>query len=750
MKLSDLIFRKNEPVSAHYSARTAGHLTAGVILFLLLNFAASIDASTKQTPREHPFLICTREQFPELRKRASEEPWRTMKENALERAAGGIESFDGGRGPIRLQRYLGACALAYIVDPDRKTKHAHRVYEKITNELADVVFDESQRWSGVVPSSAAAFVAIIALDIVQEDLPQPKIAACESVIDRQLGKINEKGAWELARLGAKGTWAVYNGTRTKPDDRYYKHYVTQMTEDGVSTVATTYAWARLVSSDSRPQKTGYADVLEFTGIDERYYDDPRLERFYRWLYGSSVTPARQFHAFGDFIPDRYSAGSTEPAFGNPALAYRVGRFDPLAARYMAWALEGREPPGHVLAYVLKRKDYKPKVPSSRLYPDGGAFLREPEDSPSSLAAALYNITVHPDWHMNQEINALSLSAYGARLLMNGGWLGPPTRPAKRNNTLTIDGKEHASRTGAGLEEGLISHGLDYGAGLSGDALPADASFIRSLFLVYAQDGVGGYFLTVDEVRSGKGETIHHYLHPSTETKPKVRVAKAEYDAKTELFNRAKTNRLAIFYGSSPGHVHRELSPSGSARADKKEHYRLEAVFPTERDGTSELITALYPYNRGHPKPELSRLSGDGATGVRLSHRSGPRDYVYATEGDKGYEVAHGVAFQGKVALFRREGGSVRFYFVRKGTRFRHRNIGLVSKKRVSLHLRGTKGRIHAEEETSVKFFHPEITNVQLGDESLEVKNKGEGWLKAVIPPGSNQQIRLVTEDPRQR
>lgn len=75
----------------------------------------------------------------------------------------------------------------------------------------------------------------------------------------------------LRRRASREPWASMRS------DAFYEKYLGQMTPDGVTSAAPMYAFARLGSGNDRPQKTAYADVLEFTGIDRRYYNNPKLK-----------------------------------------------------------------------------------------------------------------------------------------------------------------------------------------------------------------------------------------------------------------------------------------------------------------------------------------------------------------------------------------------------------------------------------------------------------------------------------------
>ena len=390
----------------------------------------------------HPFLIVKKDQFQAFRDKSSNEPWASMKADALTRSAkgSGVDAYD-------LQYYIGAAALSYILDEGNEQIHATRVKDAIINKYSRIEVSDDSAWGGVVPPMSSFFIAILALDIVYDALPIEDIAACEKVIEDQIFKIDRKGSWVDARYGTHGTWDIYKGDRTTPDDAYYNGIMNQITDDGVSPVTNHYAWERVGGGNSRVSKSGYMDVLEFTGIDKRYYENEKLIKFQRWLFGSSVNCAKEMAIFGDMLPNQ--------RIYNDMLHRRVVNFDDEAAGYAAWFHEGRPAFGNIISYLIPKKALpQPTVPSSQFYENGGAFFRENEDDPKGLHGVLYNIKSQDEWHTHNEVNGLALSGLGNRLLVNGGRLGAPTRPAALNNTLTINGGDHAKRVGGGIVEAL--------------------------------------------------------------------------------------------------------------------------------------------------------------------------------------------------------------------------------------------------------------------------------------------------------
>lgn len=690
--------------------------------------------------REHPFLLTSRAEFPALVERATREPWATMVAKARAQVEQGIPKPDDhkGRYAFKAQRFLGALAICYIVDEERRRTYAETYHQAMKDRK---LMRESFRnnggggWRRTVPPLGVIFTAIIVLDIVHDDLADDERTWIENQINYRLRNLRRKGTWTAARIGTLGTWAIYRGERTEPDDDYHQRIIRQITPDGVSRVSPNYAFARLVGGNGRPQKAAYADVLEYTGIDRRYYGDPRIARFYRWACGSSVTPAKQFYMFGDVAP----------YWGPPnaGLLYRVGKFDSQAATYAAWLLEDRTPPGHILPFLLMDAPLpEPEVPGSALFPTGGAFFREPADDPDSLGAMLYNLAPGPgDSHTHQEANGISLSAYGARLLVNGGWLGDTTDPAPANNTLTVGGREHRRYHGAGLQEGLIGPGIDYAAGDAGPAL-GKRHHVRSLVLVHGRSDAPGYAVIIDEVAAEPDDRVHTYFHPATERDVAVVAEGLHLAATIDHHVPVSGVHLDLFLAPEPATVALSEQPSGSLeRAPKSGHHRrIEVIHPTDDAGGLRTVTLLHPRREGQERPTVARLDLPGAaTGLRLVHPSGVADLLLASMPDA--DLAHdGVDLRGAAALVRRTGDAVPLMLARHATRLRIGPHGFTSEAPVSLALAGDLGRVRSDG-TTLTLFHPAIDAVDLNGAPAPIADRGEGWAAIEVPEGSHD-LRL--------
>ena len=635
--------------------------------------------------QEHPFLIVRSDQFASLRQKSETEPWKSMKSDAIARSnAGFSRSSSNSTNAYRLQAYIGAAALAYILDESNEQLHAERVRDAIINQYSQLELDDRGGWGGVVPNLGSFFVAILSLDIVYNALSEAEVSQCELVISNQIFTIARTGSWVDVRLGTHGTWDIYKGERTNPDDEYYNSIMHQITEDGVSPVTIHYAWERLGGGNSRISKSGYMDVLEFTGIDRRYYSNERLQKFFKWLFGSSVNTAKEMAIIGDMLPTQ--------SLHNDMLHRRVGNFDREAAAYAAWFHEGVDAWGNILTYILPQQALpSPQIPQSQLYTNGGAFFREKPDDPNGLHAVLYNIMSQDEWHTHEEVNGLALSGYGNRLLVNGGRLGSPVRAAALNNTLTIDGNNHQARIGGGIREGFTANELDYAIGLSGPALSNDVHE-RSLILIHAADGANAYCVLFDEVAADVGEQVKNYLHPANETQLQMVSSIEEYMALIDHKQTLSGAKLSFFFATPPLAVNIEKVPS--AVQDRypgyPDHNRLEAVYPTDTEGDANLITILFPHDPAHPKATFARISGSDFTGGTIAQTGGITDDTFESDGKRLIEY-NDITFQAKALIHRQIGGETRFYFAKDGTYFSHEGVGFESASPVSLYVRGNTG-----------------------------------------------------------
>lgn len=703
-------------------------LLFGISVFSCSPAAYDDSVGPGKNDQEHPFLIVKKSQFPAFRQRAAEEPWTSIKADAIRRSDAGFSwGSSNSQNAYGLQDFIGAAALAYILEEDRAQLHADRVRDAILDHYSRLDLSENRDWGGVVPNLGSFFVAILSLDIVYDALSEEDIQQCEKVISDQIFKLKREGSWADVRYGTHGTWDIYNGDRTGPDDAYYEGIMRQVTEDGVSPVTIHYAWERVGGGDSRISKSGYMDVLEFTGIDRRYYQNERLQKFQRWLFGSSVNTAKEMAIIGDMLPTQ--------GLHNDMLHRRVVNFDEEAAGYAAWFHEGRPAQGNILTYLLPKKALPaPKVPQSQWYPNGGAFFREKPDDPDGLHGVLYNITSQDEWHTHQETNGLALSGLGNRLLVNGGRLGAPTRPASLNNTLTINGEEHQSRLGGGLIEGFTTDQLDYACGAAGPALPGHAHQ-RSLLLVHRNDGTQPYFLLLDEVKTNAGETVNNYFHPANETRVSEIKSSMVYTAPVDHYPTVPGAQLGFFFITNPQTVNIEKVPGAipGRYPDYPEHNRLEAVYPTGRDVETPIATVLFPYRKSEALPAFERITEEGFAGGKIPHGNSTEDVLLTSNG-RAIQAYQSVGFQAKTLLLRKQNGELDFFFLRAGTRFASAVLEMESTNPISIFLQDNTGAVSTSG-TQLTLKGTGVENIQFDPMVTEIQRE-PGLLRIELQAGS--------------
>ena len=700
-------------------------LTVTLSIFLMLERSSVFAQSLS-----HPFLIVTQDQFKAHREKAYYEPWKSMAEDALKITEEGFNQAISGA--YDLQDYMGAVALSYILYPKNKARYAQKVKALILNGYSNLTLTEKRDWGGVVPPMSSFFVAILALDIVYNDLSKEEILACEKVIGSQLSKINRKGSWADVRLGTHGAWDIYKGVRTEPDDAYFKGIMHQITPDGVSPVTIHYAWERVGGGDSRISKAGYMDVLEFTGIDQRYYANERLQKYHRWLFSASVNNNKEMAIIGDMLPSQ--------TLNNDLLHARVGNFDELAASYASWFHEHDKKRGHIISYLLPRKKLPyPRSPQSTVYENGGAFLRESPNDSLGMHAVLYNIKSQDEWHTHQETNGLALSGMGNRLLVNGGRLGEPTRSAALNNTLTIDGKDHDSRLGNGIVEHISRQDFDYAMGNAGPALPS-AVHNRSMILMHKTPSSKPYLLLLDEVEVKEGQKIVSYLHPANESHIDTLSVNESYRAAIDHFLTVPGTALGIHYLTKPEQVNQspEVSAVPSRYPNHPKHSRLEAIYSPEESGKKNIVTLLNPLAEPDKGMQLQPSVQATHDAHLIQHKDGAEDLVFNSHTPDrtiSYDKFH---FTGDFFIHREIAGASNFIFVKNATDFSDGELEFKADHKLTLWMNHRFISVIARERTAVYLKNKTSKRLYIDDKLIERPETEDGWMKIPLSGGAHR------------
>lgn len=649
------------------------------------------------TKSEHPFLLVAKDQFDELRSRAGASPWREMRESALQIAD---EFRDDPAGEIRsrsqrLSRALSVTALAYILEPERSAVHRDRILamfsafdaadpSSITRQM--MANEDKMVWNYAVPTGNAYVQAILALDVIHDDLGSAELRRIESLLrdgpatyfrDTPLG-------WEQGAFAVRAMWPLY-----ERDEEVYAPIVDAwrritlhaLSDDGVFNGGTGYAGWRWTSPD-REHKGLFGEILVRNGILSSWHSEPQVRAFYEWFGGYAHTPFGVSWTIGDGGPGVFPKAERTGV-------ERAYNYSALAGAYGAALLDGQIPPAYLSTYVLtERWPLEPAASPSRVFPDGGAWLKQTSLDPASLSVVLQNLRGSDDGHAHKETNSLSFAAYGELLLRAGGYTGWNTPDsgfswdyihsrAISGNVALIDydvptdtdserrpsaHHDHVRVSGAGITDSLLTGHLDYACGDSGDAM-FTGRHSRNLVFVHPVDGVPGYAVTVDQLVSGlPGRSAQVVWHPASST-----VEESPEGAYTwHVAQSSEGVDLTVFLGTRPSTTTQHdgvLSAWGGGLVGRY----LVGHYASDERGRATAVTVLFPSRRGQERPTLTRLDVPGLSGARVDH-GGIVDYVWESDADAPIELAPGVRAQARAGFLRaRSTGEVLSLWVKDAT-----------------------------------------------------------------------------------
>jgi hypothetical protein len=753
----------------------------------------STTTTALKTVENHPSLLVTEDDYGALRERASEEPWASWKERALSRAKAPMTADEWWERNRVVQDRASGAALAYVLDPDDRETYAEKAVEAIDHYHEHIYPKLGDGWRQVVLPSGPFFTSVLALDVVQGDLSGERIADAEAKLQDVADWYwnNRDGAWDAARYGAYGVWAVYKADveRLETATRSLLEAFRADWPTGVYGAGCEYASARFAGFWGRNTKVHLLDVLSHAaGVDVYGEANRSVSRDHEWLFGHSLTPIvyAEGGATGASAPQRdcYTFGDAGPHHVRTSFssaAYRAGKFGGDVANNAAWALVGENPraaknaPGEVggegyapsnrnlfCAYVLTESvPAEPDPIPSRIYDEGGAWFHGDSHDTETLAGALWNHT-RPGGHAHPDTNAIHCCAYGEHVLRNAGYNGWGNGVegfgweyihdrAVANNVALVDyafgdptsppAGGHTTKRGAGIAEGFVDDPgpVAYASGDDGAAV-AGGTHTRNLVFVPPSDGVEGYWLLLDEVATD-GETIHTALHPNAGQAPTADDDGLSYTVPVGGPHPRSENdvRLTVAYGTEPA----DVTVKRGALADWEESFvgrYLYASYPAAADGLAGIVTALFPHDGDHSRAEFERLPGSGPSRSGIVVRQGEViDRAVETAGEANIGP---VTVQGRAALVRERGGEAVFALLHRGIRFEAGDVIVRSQIPMSLALRGTRGNVSVERDTSLHVEHPELRAVELNGERAAAADSG-GVAEVGVPAGSHA-LELVT------
>ncbi len=639
--------------------------------------------------RSHPFLIVRREDYSALERRAHESPWREMRAQALADTALTFDPTASVRiRGVRLSRILSTTTLAYLVDPNHRSAHRDRIIEHlrywdpaVTGNLSiELRRGDPGDWERITPVAGAFFQAVLALDIIHDDLDSSHRDTIEAWLEAGPGSYFRADAsrWKSSGLAARGIWALYRGDRATLDSArtaYLAEIHESITPDGVFVEGPGYAIARWLSAD-REHKHYFGDVLVFAGElpASAWYGDPRLRAFQEWLTGYARTPSGENWIFGDTALGELAVMESD---GYPG-SERAARFSESAAVFAAKMRGDSQASGRLCAYVLTHQQPPPFTPApSRIFPDGGAFFRAASDDPAALAGVLWN-SRSARGHNHKEVNALGLAAYGQLLLRGAGYEGWAAAShgfswdyvnsrAFSGNVALIDyevgddrnpaiANDHTHKFGLGVLGG-VNGCVDWATGDSGTALP-NGNHRRTFLMIHPRNGVGGYFVSIDNVActsgTGSPQLVWHPNSAAVETitpDESLRWSIGPAPVTITVYLATPPDRCSwhdgLFADWSGTFVGRALAV----------HYVPGAI------GRRQILTLLQPADSSHPAPRTSRLAGPDWTGARVQFDEDVHDTVIECEGRTSAEPEAGIRLEARVALYRIARGALSFLFV---------------------------------------------------------------------------------------
>ncbi len=495
-----------------------------------------------------------------------------------------------------------------------------------------------------------------------------------------------------AHAAARGIWLLWK--RVASDDlrlrdavaTYQESWSDFITDDGVFREYSGYGLAR-AGDPSRNHKNGFGDVMVYTGLDPDWYQEPRLVNFYDWLASST------------FMPNRYTWPIGDTGYNGYDLTYfspfdRAGLYSKTAADYAEWLRGNIQPPPKFLSFLARARTTTPPVarqPESRIFPDGGAFLRQKDGGADALATVLTNLKpvatppISGYGHIHKQTNSLNIASFGEVMLRGPGYNGWDSSASwaknygyqflyvnnhslsqnvamfNYQNNAVLSATEqknppwstnHPRKLGGLGVRGLLSDGLDYASGDSGPANAAQAPItngrhVRHVVTIYPQNGINGYVYSMDELTgtsNGHGQLIWHPYSASLNVN-----ADNSGDSLYEWTIRKRANQvdqtyLAI-YLPTPTTTRRlynglfadDININNAVDVTNSFEGRyLFASYAVSQNVTRNVLTTFFPRKNAQARPIMTRLAttgaGAAAQGASFAFASGVTDFAFESDG----------------------------------------------------------------------------------------------------------------------
>ncbi|AXT51668.1 T9SS C-terminal target domain-containing protein [Aquimarina sp. BL5] len=743
-------------------------------LKLILLTVCLLSLSHYSFSQTHPFLIITEDMYPDLQQKfvGNRQPFKYIRDAAFSRWDNDFSDGDWGS----LSGTLNYNMLSYVLEPNpsNRVQYKNKIISILNTWPDQVPFLERRgAHANYVDAASAQFNAIIALDIIYNDLTPTELAAAESNLATVATWYqNNEPAWRLSYYGINLLYAIYkNNTAeiTKWKDLYDAYLFNKsMMQDGSWGQSPGYVFARML--DTRMSKTHIKDVMEFTGLGS-YYNDPRMNLLYEWATTFALTPFGGYTKFGD-------TGLTENRLANHSGIYYAERHGTDVGGMAYWHLGNKNPgsfnSSNLFIYILKDINKPtPIMPVSLLRDQSGAALWDKTDSEEALQGILYCLKNDPGQdnlgHDLEDVNSFDITAYGQHIVLNSGVRytnadgsgfnypgyapdgGRWKRASLQNTVLIGDDTQHSQTDGNGLIDGLVGGNVEFGTTDAGPAIN-NGTHYRTLHFIHPIPGESnGYFVIYDEVEptnSSDDVTINfqaNVLDGNTVTITNNQEYNFPINAIINSENRDETEKGTVFFASNPN-VTLASSFKGDFGQGFKTTQNIKAVYQAPADGVIRATTLIFPEDGTHSKGSLSKIANSDYSGITITHNASFID-TYLGSKNTISNTYNDVTFKGKTAFFRKKSENTIAYSVTNGTSFLDtsatNDYGFTAAMPVSIVMEENSGNIHAFNTTNITFFKEDITSVQIDGIEVNPILASSHSIEVSVPSGRHR-VELFT------
>ncbi len=733
--------------------KMSNHLkNTSIVLRIFVLFFSILGLYHEAFSLDHPHMIVQKQDFSSMEEKQKEWPWSVMKEKAITTAKSMNynSTWTLDKKCTRIHEMASAIALAFILDQESRSVYINKVESQIAEGIHSIRLLKgtgTDHGYNVAPAHAA-FMVYLLLDIMYDDLSLDVRQSMEDDCDYIAS--NHVHSWFASEYSIKGMMELYHNGNTVSfkawKDLYKNHILDLTSSDGVYSAGPGYSKSRLFM-DNRMQKKIFMDICEYQGYNE-FFNNPKLQLLYEWVMGYLVTPFNRSYTFGDTPPTKDLDYWT-------VAALRVQKFSENAASYALWRmgpLDDDNIIGGLLHFLLcDSLPVQPTRPRSKIFDNGGAWLREDSESKYSLAAVLWNINTIKDSHRHFDINAIHIAGYGAHILRNSGYDGsgmpdPVTwdwikYTAESSNTLMMNDKNHAMIQGGGIDEGLIGGNFEYACGNSGSVLPLGTHHRNMIFVRPVNDKVNGYFIFIDQLRTifqwDANALVNIAWHPNSFHSPDV----------TENNNRFSWQIDGCDYGGEgvgvsihtvTPTIDWEIRDGYLASYSDCSRFTGKYLYNSYQcsNNLADIMTIIFPFDVNHTVAQMKSLEINGGEGCEISHDDSIIDYALVSRDSS--VCFESVSFAGTGVVWRENNGSLSNLLAIKSTEFfdNDSEIGFKCDSEISIQLDGNTGKLISKG-GDITFFQRGIEQIKSDGMALPVLASGDNWMTVAVDSGQH-------------